>query len=86
MDKVEIRVVLSKYNEGGSLARIESEDHGNIVLVIAEDHQDGPVMCKAAAKYLRHLAMRFDMLAETQEPFKCTFQDAVNPESTRDWS
>lgn len=72
------KIRLSLYNSNGALASIEDEDGDSVDIAVSRTSKSAKAICSRAAETLRRLADKFDVLAESAEPFKVTTQQKVN--------
>jgi len=71
------RIVLSQWNNQGACTYIENDEE-SFQVSLSKTTRNAKSICKSTAKRLRALADKFDVLAESQEPFNSTTQDQVN--------
>lgn len=81
-----LRIALSTYNDVGALAELENGDE-SVDLCRISHKRDGKQACLEAAKLLRAMAARFELLAEEEDLFLATTQDRINgtPSAGGDW-
>jgi hypothetical protein len=77
-NSVTMKIQLSLYNKSGALAAIVADDGRSLDIAVNRTSRSAKTICKRAAATLRNLADKFEVLAETEEPFKIATQRQVN--------
>lgn len=72
-----VKIRLSLLNSDSSCADITNED-GDSVQLVSIKSKNARVICRKAAEKLRKLALKFEALADDEEPFKVITQKRVN--------
>lgn len=74
-----LKIRLSLWNSRGAVAAVEDSDGSHSVdVALTRENKSAKTVCKRAAERLRQLANKFEVLANSDEPFKCTTQDEIN--------
>ena len=74
---MKLKVVLSKFNDTGSIAHIANDDDYTMDVAVGVATKP-KAACMAAAKALREAAARFELLAQEAEPYQCKTHTRIN--------
>ena len=73
-----MKISCSSYGGRGSSAEIESNHGYNSILVVDGRNYSAKKACLLAAKRLRVLAARFELLAQEREPYNFKVHSKIN--------
>jgi hypothetical protein len=75
---VKTSIELALYHPDGAVANIVDYEEDTARIVLNKRSRCAKDTCEEAAKVLRELALRFELLAQEEDPFKASTQDKIN--------